>query len=202
MVITALKKQVKNPERVSVFVDGNYSFSLNLDELISERIKQGDALDQAKLKKLQKISSDGKLKARALTWLINRPHSTREFRDYLVRKKAEPELVEKLTKDFTGRGYLNDPKYAVWLVELRGRGGKSDRALKSELYGKGISREVVGEVLDGAISETDRLKIMMVKKRKLTRYKNDELKFIKYLTSQGFSYSLVKRALDSCDSLD
>jgi hypothetical protein len=35
MKITAIKQQVKNPERVSIFVDGKYEFSLSLDELAS-----------------------------------------------------------------------------------------------------------------------------------------------------------------------
>jgi regulatory protein len=202
VIITKLKQQVKNPERANVFVDGKYSFSLSFDELISQKVKQGDELDQAKLKKLQKISSDGKLRARALAWLMNRPHSTRELKDYLIRKKAEPELIEKFTKDFTGRGYLNDNKYAMWLVELRGRSGKSNRALRAELYKKGIGREVTSEVLDNTVDEAERLKIMIAKKQKLTRYKNDELKLTKYLTSQGFSYSSVKQALGSGGSLD
>ncbi len=202
MTITQLKQQVKNPERVSVFLDGKYSFSLSLDELISERVKQGNEIDEARLKKLQKISSDGKLRARSLAWLMNRPHSTREFKDYLIRKKAEPELIEKLTKDFTDRGYLNDHKYAMWLVELRGRSGKSNRALRSELYKKGIGREVTSEALGNATDETERLKIMIAKKQRLTRYKNNELKLIKYLTSQGFSYSSVKQALGSGGPLD
>ena len=34
MKITAIKAQVKNPERVSIFVDDKYSFSLSLDELV------------------------------------------------------------------------------------------------------------------------------------------------------------------------
>jgi hypothetical protein len=33
MKITAIKQQVKNPERVSVFIDEKYEFSLSLDEL-------------------------------------------------------------------------------------------------------------------------------------------------------------------------
>lgn len=199
MKITALKQQIKNPERASIFVDGKYSFSLSLDELIDQRVKQGDEIDQARLKKLQKVSSDGKLKARALAWLLNRPHSTREFRDYLTRKKADTDLIDKLAKDFSSKGYLNDQKYALWLVELRGRSGKSNRALKSELFKKGIGREVVEEVLAGSSDETERLKIIITKKQKISRYKNDELKLAKYLASQGFSYSLVKQVLKSGD---
>lgn len=40
MKITALKAQIKNPERVSVFVDGKYSFSLTINEVIDQKIKK------------------------------------------------------------------------------------------------------------------------------------------------------------------
>lgn len=195
MQITALKKQVKNPERVSVFVDGKYSFSLSLDELIAEKIKTGIDLSPAQLKRLQKISTDGKIKARALAWLLNRPHSRRELADYLRRKKADSQLAEKLQQEFTDRKYLDDPAYAKWLAELRSRAGKSNRAIRSELFSKGINREVIDEVLASGDGEQERLRSLIAKKQKNARYKNDELKLKQYLVGQGYSYQLIKETL-------
>jgi len=193
--ISAIKQQVKNPERVSIFVDGKYAFSLSLDELVAEKVKNGQELDQAELRRLKKLSDDGKLRTRALAWLLNRPHSERELRDYLRRKKAEEELTERLVGDLTKKGYVDDQKYARWLVELRSRAGKSNRAIRSELFSKGVSREVIDEVLKASNNEEQRLKKLVAKKRQSLRYKNDDLKLAKYLTSQGFSYGLVREVL-------
>jgi regulatory protein len=196
MKITSIKQQTKNPERVSIFLDGKYSFSLTLDELVKYKLKNDDELDKADVKKYKKISEDGKLRARALEWLLNRPHSIREFKDYLYRKKAEPELTEKLIEEFSQKGYLDDVKFAVWFSELRGRKGKSDRALRAELFKKGIGREVVDEVIEQSVGdEASRLQILIDKKAKLPRYKADQQKLAQYLTSQGFSYSAVREAL-------
>ena len=195
MKITALKQQVKNPQRVSVFVDGKYSFSLSLDEILAEKLKTDLQIDEPRLKKLKRISEDGKLRARALEWLINRPHSTRELRDHLRRKKVGSELADKLVSEFTAKKYLNDSAYAKWLCELRGRAGKSNRAIRSELFAKGVSREVIDEVLSESSDETQRLKILITKKQKQPRYKNDELKLKQYLVRQGFSYQMVNNIL-------
>ena len=46
MKITALKQQIKNPERVSIFVDEKYAFSLSLDELVKYKLKNGDELSE------------------------------------------------------------------------------------------------------------------------------------------------------------
>lgn len=196
MKITAIKQQVKNPERVSVFVDGKYEFSLSLDELVKYKLKNNLELDKADVKRFKKISADGKLRARALEWLLNRPHSEREFRDYLYKKKVEPEQIENLVGEMTEKGYLDNSKFAAWFTELQSRRGKSDRAIRAQLFKKGIGREMADEATtENAGDELDRLKAMIQKKRKLSRYQNDPQKLAKYLTSQGFSWQLVKQEL-------
>jgi regulatory protein len=197
MKITALKQQLKNPQRISVFVDGAYSFSLSLDELASQKIKNAQELSPAELKKLKKLSEDGKLRGRALEWLMSRPHSTRELRDYLRRKKAAQELAEKLVKEFTDKKYLDDAGYARWLTELRGRAGKSNRAIQAELYAKGIGGEQIEQVLGENRDEAERLRAVIAKKRRLSRYKNDEQKLKQYLLRQGFSYQAVDEELQN-----
>jgi len=197
MKITSIKQQVKDPERVSIFVDGKYSFSLSLGELVSERLKKDLELSETDLKRLKKISEDGKLKARTLNWLLMRPHSEREFKDYLKRKKAEPELIEEMLTEFRSKRFLDDAAFAKWFAENRLRKNKSNRAIKAELFQKGIGREAVEQALaEGEQPEEERLKELIAKKIKSSRYKNDPLKLAKYLTSQGFNYYMVKEYLN------
>jgi regulatory protein len=203
MKITSIKQQLKNPERVSIFVDSKYQFSLSLGELVKYKLKNGDEFTSGDIKKFKKISADGKLRARALEWLMNRPHSEREFRDYLYRKKVEPEQIESLVDEFSQKAYLDNAKFAAWFTELQARRGKSDRAIRSELFKKGIGRETADQTLEAdAGDEAERLKGMIEKKRGLSRYKNDPQKLMRYLVSQGFSWQLVKEKLVSNQSED
>lgn len=196
MKITAIKQQVKNPERVSIFLDGKYSFSLSLDELLAQKLKNDEEIDGVRLKKLKKLSEDGKLRMRALAWIMGRPHSTKEFKDYMWRKKADPELTENLIEEFTQKKYLNDIGYGAWLVELRQRAGKSNRQVRAELFKKGLSREDVEMVMEGQEEdELQRLRALAAKKSNQPRYRADPSKLAKYLLSQGFSYGDVKAVL-------
>lgn len=200
MKITALKQQIKNPQRVSIFVDEKYSFSLSLDELVAQKLKKDQELTEVDVKRLKKISDDGKLRARSLEWLLNRPHSTREFKDYLYHKKADPELVIILIQEFSDKKYLDEPKFGKWLIDLHQRRGKSNRAIRAELLGKGLDRELVDRLVQEAGgTESARLKELVAKKQKLSRYVKDPLKLTKYLTSQGFDYQLVKGILTGKD---
>ncbi len=201
MKITAIKQQLKNPDRVSVFVDEKYSFSLSLDELVKYRLKKDDELSAVDVKKYKKLSDDGKLRARSLEWLLNRPHSIREFKDYLYRKEADPELTTALVQEFLDKNYLNERKFGEWFVELQQRRGKSNRAIRSELFKKGLERELIDELMnDGSNDESPRLKALIAKKRKSSRYQNDPQKLAQYLVTQGFNWSLVKEQLRPNDS--
>lgn len=195
MRITTIKQQVKNAERASVFVDGKYSFSLSLNELVAERLKIGQEIDESEQKRLKKLSEDGKLKSRALEWILNRPRSIREFRDYMYRKKADPDMTDKLIDEFSVHGYLDETKFTVWLADVRRRGGKSERAIRAELGQKGVSREITQEVLSENNDESTRLQQIVAKKRKLKRYADDPQKLMRYLAGQGFGYDDIKRSL-------
>ncbi len=196
MKISSIKQQIKNPQRVSVFVDGKYEFSLSLDELLQQRLKNNMELDKADIKKLKKISADGKLRISSLEWLLNRPHSEREFRDYLYRKKAEPELIESFVIEFSDKGYLDNQKFGEWFVDLQKRHSKSDRAIRAQLFKKGLNRELIDGLLANEPGhELERLKELVEKKRNVPRYKNDTLKFKQYLARQGFSFDSINEVL-------
>lgn len=193
MLITKISQQVKNPDRANIFVDGKYSFSLNLNQVLETKIKVNLELNDADLKKLKKLSDDGKLKMRALEWLTLRPHSKKELTDYLKRKKLDKEQIEIFVKDFQKMGYQNDENFTKWWVDQRLNKQKSFRFIRQELISKGIPREQTDEIL-GEFSEKELLKKLIIKKRKLTKYQDDK-KLNEYLLRQGFNYSLVKELL-------
>ena len=122
------------------------------------------------------------------------------MKDYLYRKKAEPEHTTAITEEFEKKGYISDVNFAVWLIDMRRRGGKSDRAIQNELMKKGVSREVIsGTLQKDSAQERELLKTLIEKKRRLPRYKNDELKLKQYLLRQGFSYDDIRIVLLDTD---
>jgi len=86
MFITNLKPGVKNPNRVNVFVDGKFSFSLDVAQVVDMKLKVGKEISAEDLVEYKKASEFGKLYQRALEWVLVRPRSEKETRDYLYRK--------------------------------------------------------------------------------------------------------------------
>lgn len=194
--ITALKTQVKNADRVSVFVDNAYSFSLTLDQVLETGIKKDDELNESDVKQYQKMSDEGKLKSRMHEWLMGRLHSQKELRDYLYKKKVDKDLIDQWVSEAVEKGYVNDTEFARWFAEGRRRKNKSNREISAELAAKGIDRSVVQSVVeDLEDDEEDALQNLIAKLQNRTRYQ-DEKKLISYLMGKGYRYSDIKDALN------
>jgi len=205
--ITALKVQLRDKSRVNVFVDGKYSFSLDATQVIDLGVRTGNEYSEAEFTQLLEESQFGKLYTRSLEYVLVRPRSQRELRDYLYRKtrdtRTKEGLVKKgVTKELTVRvfdrllekGYLDDEKFARFWVENRNmRKGSSMRKLQSELMAKGVESSIISQVIESSERNDDE-ELQKIIAKKAVRY-DDEKKLIAYLMGQGFSYSQVRSAL-------
>lgn len=128
---------------------------------------------------------------------MNRPHSERELREYLYRKKADKDFAQQLVEEFKQKNYLNDKVFARWFADARLRKQKSVRELRYELCAKGVADEDIAEVLaelTTADTDDESLARLVQKLQGRSRYQ-DEQKLKRYLVSKGFSYDAIRRVL-------
>lgn len=196
MNITAIKAQIRNPERVSIYLDGTYAFSLTQNQLLELKLHTGKELDEQKVAELKQASDYGKLLERVLNYVLIRPRSLREVRDYLWRKKADPDMATKLIQHMENRGYLNDEAFAKsWVRARQLTKPVSKRRLVAELKQKGVPSEYIERAVEtNEYDELTALREIIAKKRKQARYQ-DEQKLMHYLARQGFGYDTIKNTL-------
>jgi regulatory protein len=196
MKITAIKAQIKNAERVSIYLDGAYAFSLTQNQLLELKLHSGKELSEQDVTELKQASDYGKLLERVMNYIMIRPRSVREVHDYLWRKKADPEMSERIIKYFEDRGYLNDKSFASsWVRARQLTKPISKRRLVAELRQKGVASELIDNaVVNDEYDEVTALKEIILKKRKQARYQ-DEQKLMQYLARQGFGYDTIKNTL-------
>lgn len=187
LVITNLKQGVKNPDRVNVFIDEEFSFSLDITQVVDLRIKVGQEITEERLSELKRESEYGKMYQRTLEWVLLRPRSEREVREYLFKKLRIP-ASETLLEKLISKGYVDDRKFAEYYVQNRFvKKGISKKRLALELMKKGIKKDIIDEVL-GTRDDEDEIDKVIFKKRK--KYTDEKL--IQYLLAQGFPYDLVR----------
>lgn len=198
MKITAIKAQIKNPERVSIYIDDAYSFSLTHSQLLEVKLFSGLEVDEARVEMLKKISDFGKAYERILNFITIRPRSFKEVRDYCWRKHINQEDCEAICQKLSKFGYLDDASFAKrWVESRRLTKATSKRKLQLELRQKGVSDEHIAQAFtESAYEERAALRDMITKKSRLARYQ-DRKKLLQYLLRQGFSYGEIIEELES-----
>ncbi len=97
--ITDIKQAVKNENRVNIFVNDEYSFSLDIAQLVDYKLKIGTELTPEDIEKYQRASAYGKVYQRTLEWVLSRPHSIRETYDYLNKKQRENSSKQRIKNE-------------------------------------------------------------------------------------------------------
>lgn len=196
MKITAIKQQAKNTSRYSVFIDGEYGFSLSADGLLSGGFVVGQELSQVELTEAKKQSQEDKAYNLTLAYVARRMRSEGELHDYFRRKQYAPELADSILVRLRSLKFVDDEEFAErWVENRRLLKCASTKKLRLELHQKKIAENTIQRVL--ANDETDEIQLLrdlIAKKRRQTRYQDDQ-KLIRYLAGQGFGYDDIKSAL-------
>ncbi len=197
--ITDIKQGVKNQNRANIFIDGKYSFSLDIAQLVDFKLKIGQEITEAELAEYQQASAFGKLYQRALEWVLVRPRSVRETHDYLLRKlKENDSTISDILETLTKKHYLNDYAFAKYYAENRfTKKGISKKRLKMELMKKGVSSAIIEQVLSSNLrNDEEEIKKVIAKKRN----KYDDVKLIQYLVRQGFDFELARNLVQTSET--
>lgn len=197
--ITALKKQLKNSNRVSVYLDNRFAFGLSRELSAKLGLFVGKKLSAEKVLVIKEKNRQEKTLALAYRYLSYRPRSGREISDYLVRKGIDKEQIGEVVSYLKRRKYLDDEEFAYWWLEQRNQFRPRGRQLlKQELLQKGISREIIDRVLV-KVDEKKLAKKLIVQQRpkyeKLPPFKARE-KLISYLGRRGFSWQVILETLE------
>lgn len=212
--VTALTAQLRSPGRVNVFLDGKFSFSLDVTQIIEWGLATGKDITDAELEELRTESDFGKLYTRSLEYALTRPRSQREMKDYLwkktrpVRKKdgstkegMSQAVADRVLERLIERGYVDDEKFArFWIDNRNVRKGTSFKKLTQELRQKGVEPVLIESLL-GSSERTNEAELRKILQKKRSRY-DDPQKLIAYLQRLGFSYSDITDALREDDELE
>ncbi len=143
-----------------------------------------------------------------LRFLSYRPRSEKEVIDYLLAKskKAEnltPQIIEDILKKLKEYKFINDFEFAKFWIEQRSKfKRKPIRVIEYELSQKGISRDIVEEILIGFdVKDLDLENAKKLASKKLDFYRNLDPKKRRekvtgFLLRRGFNYDIVKKIMD------
>jgi regulatory protein len=170
--ITALRAQAKDPQRVNVFVNGEFALGVSLNTISKERLYVGKELSAEEFARVERAESGDKALHAALRFLEARPRSTFEIRERLRRKEFADEAIEAAIERLDGLGLIDDAAFArAWVENRQSSRPRGTGALRDELRRKGIDRALAETVLsDEALTGDEEQRAMSLARGVLRKY--------------------------------
>lgn len=207
-IITKIEIQKKNKERVNIYLDEEYAFSISAELVYKENLKVKDVVDIEKLKSVADKESYLRCKNSALK-IIERSYKTeKEVIEKLQMKGYEQNHIEASIEFLKEYKFLNDDYYAEAFIKDK-LDSKGSQRIKQDLIKKGIPRDKIEEKLEGIdkIAEKNTARVLANKKlRIIQKSENDTYKIsgklYRFLISKGYTYDVVKEVVKDVMSID
>jgi regulatory protein len=154
--ITAIRVQEKNPRRANLYVDDQFVLGLSIYVVQDWGLRRGMSLSDADLEALRRDEKKQHAYNDALRLLNYRPRSVAEVRRRLRSRGYEEAQVEVALARLQRSGLLDDRAFArLWVENRLLSSPRGRQGLAAELRKKGVSAEVIAEVLDESEQDWD-----------------------------------------------
>ena len=194
--ITALKQQKKNPDRVNVYLDGEFAFGLA--KIVAAWLSVGAELSEEKISELRAKDDVEVAMQKAWNFLSYRARTEKEMRDRLAKYGYEEPVIEEVLRRMTRHGYVNDGAFATQWVENRSEfRPRGARALRMELRRKGVADQTIDEVVADLDERNLALQAARKKARRYTELEWPDFrkKLYGFLARRGFNYDDINHAV-------
>ncbi|MBE5938996.1 MAG: regulatory protein RecX [Lachnospiraceae bacterium] len=194
MKVVEVKKIDKKKSKI-IFDDGTV-FALYNGEIFKYRITEGTVLDSEEYNAI-KIILRKRARERCLYLLKDSDKTVKQIKDKLKLGYYPDDIINETIVFLVKYNYLNDERYCKNYIKSK-LSMKSLKQIKEGLYAKGISSELIKDVLEDDADEfefnNEELIRKLLIKRKFDRENDDYAykgKVLAYVVSKGFDYSEV-----------
>lgn len=204
MKITDYKTQ-KNDKRISVFIDGQYMFSVTNDNFILNNLYIGKELSKDEIINIEQEDE----KERAFSYILYQLGFGAKTEKELIRKMNTQKYSQD-SQDFAlNRAkeyrYVNDEEYCENFIEQhKNLSGWGEQKIISNLLTKGISKELIKTKIEEFYSYDEIFnnaykcaikKYEILKNKEMDKYKLKQ-KLYMFLSGRGYNYEIISEVLE------
>ncbi|MEM8861574.1 MAG: RecX family transcriptional regulator [Chloroflexota bacterium] len=195
--ITALTAQKRRKDRINLFLDGEYAFSLSI--LNAAWLRIGQELSPEKIASLKQEDEFERGKEIALRLITNRPRSKKEVLDRMREKEVDESVRERVIDRMEELDLLDDEAFARYWIDQRARfKPRGIPLLRQELQQKGVDRQIINDLLQELDNSAAVTQAAEKKARSLYHYPEDQFrkKLTGFLQRRGFHYGEIRETVD------
>lgn len=199
--ISAIEPQARRPDRVNVFMDGEFAFGLAVTVMVDSGITVGQEISERDVRSLLQAEEAGRAIDSAVRLVAYRARSEAEIRQRLARKGFSSFAVDIAVTKMREWRYIDDGEFARQWVENRGsHRPRSTTLMKHELATKGIDAATAERVVDEAGIDDYGVALDLARKW-LPRIEKEDRetqrrRLTGYLQRRGFNWDVVRHVLD------
>jgi regulatory protein len=204
--ITAITASARHAGRFEVLVDDKVVATLSLDGIERLGLRIGVQYSEALANRVTIEAAALHTFDRALAMLAARPRAARDLERVLVRKGEPAEHVASAVQRLIALGILDDAQFARQFIRAKISGaGLSRRRLQSELWRRGVARDVIDEALaevmaEDEVNEDAQIAEVAAKKLRTLRSADPAVarrRLYAFLARRGYEGAAIRRVMDA-----
>ena len=171
-------------------------------ELATYGIVEGEIITEETCELIKTEVLTKRARLRAMNLLMKHSFTERKLREKLIEGGYPDEIIDDALQYVIGYGYVDDRAFARDYITSHNQ-DKSIRRMVSDLTAKGVSRDIIDDVLtsiDGtadAVDEEEQIRRLLTKRRlDISDPSTEQLgKIYSYLTGRGYSAETIRKVL-------
>jgi len=111
-IITEIREDKQRGKRVSIYIDGRFALSVDLEIAVKEKLRIDTELNSERIAELGKQDLVHRCYETAVRFLGYRPRSESELRNRLARRGFTSDIIETVITKLAEQGLINDSSFA------------------------------------------------------------------------------------------
>ncbi|MBM7642027.1 recombination regulator RecX [Streptococcus loxodontisalivarius] len=184
-------------------IDETEKLYVTEDTIVRYFLSKGMTLDDKTLEEIKNFAQYSHGKNLALYYISFKQRTEKEVKDYLFQHEIEARIIYKVLDNLREDKWLDDQKYAESFINQNlSTGDKGPHVLSQKLLEKGISKEIITQVL----GDNDFENLLEKQAKKLLKKYSHKLparalkdKVAQSLQNKGFHYTDIQGYLNQLD---
>lgn len=196
--ITTLRT-ARGRQRLNVFLDGKFAFSLEAELVAKEDLQAGQEISGSQVEALARSDKFYRCFNAALRLLSYRPRSESELRERLLRCSFDGDCIEAVVAKLKEQGLIDDSAFAqFWKDNRESFSPRSQRLTRLELRRKGVAAGIIDHLLDKTSDADNAYRAALSKTRSLpmSDYQSFQRRLGDYLKRRGFAYEVINLTIE------
>lgn len=204
-ILTKIKQQTKNKDRVDIYIDYDYSFSCHMEIILKHKLKEGMKIDKNKLLKLIEENNEKHALQFSLHYLSFKSRTAYEISTYLTKKGYKDIVIDRVLEKLLHYGYIDDKQYATdYVLDAIKTKKKGANIVKSELARRGISPEIIEDSIsifsyDTNLEIAKQISSKYFYQKSNLPYKQLKNRLFQLLLRRGFTTEIANACLNYLD---